>query len=111
MFFRPRSVAVIGASRDPDSMAGTLWRNILGSFRGPLYAVNPRTSEIEGRRTYPSVLDVPDEIELAVIVVPAVHVIDVAAECLRKQRGIVVLAGLRRPVRPAANASPSSNRW
>lgn len=93
MFFRPRSIAVIGASRDPDSMAGTLWRNILRTFRGPAYAVNPRTNEIEGRRTYPSVLDIPDDVELAVIVVPAVHVINVARECLRKRvRGIVVVS-------------------
>lgn len=93
VFFRPRSIAVIGASRDPDSMAGTLWRNIARSFRGPLYAINPHTSEIDGYHTYPSVLNVPVDVDFAVIVVPAVRVIPVARQCVQKGiRGIVVVS-------------------
>src|SRR5690606_20877924 len=91
VFFSPCSIAVIGASRNPDSMAGTLWRNISGTFRGPLYPVNPHATEIDGRSAYSSILDIPRDVELAFIVVPAKHVFDVARQCVAKKVGGVVV--------------------
>ncbi|HVW38508.1 MAG TPA: acetate--CoA ligase family protein, partial [Pirellulales bacterium] len=90
---RPRSVAVIGAGRDPNSMPGRLFRNLLATFQGPVYAVNPKATEIESTKAYASVLDVPGEVDLAFIAVPAAHVLSVIEECGRKQvRGLVVIS-------------------
>ena len=92
--FFPRSVAVIGASTDPTSIGGRLFRNILnGGFTGPLYPVNPKAKVIGSVRAYPTIGEVPDEVDLAYIVVPQAFVIDVARQCAASGvRGIVVIS-------------------
>ncbi|MGH8950589.1 MAG: GNAT family N-acetyltransferase [Acidimicrobiia bacterium] len=92
--FFPRSVAVIGASTDPQSIGGRLFHNILfGGFTGPLYPVNPKTKVIGSVRAYPTIGEVPDEVDLAYIVVPQQFVIEVARECAAAGvRGIVVIS-------------------
>lgn len=90
--FHPRSVAVIGAGRDPTSMSGRLFRNLQASFRGPVYPINPRASEIAGTRTFPSILNVPRDVDLAVVAVPAASVLDAVRQCIEKKvRGLVVI--------------------
>jgi acetate---CoA ligase (ADP-forming) len=91
---RPSSIAVIGASRDPDSIGGRLFHNLLNPpFTGVVYAVNPKSAVVQGVDTYPRVGDIPGEVEVAFIAVPAVHVIGVARECAAKGvRGIVVIS-------------------
>ena len=77
--FFPRSVAVIGASTDPTSIGGHLFRNILNrGFTGPLYPVNPKAKVIGSVRAYATIGEVPDGVDLAYIVVPQAFVIDVA---------------------------------
>jgi acetyl coenzyme A synthetase (ADP forming)-like protein len=92
--FFPRSIAVIGASTNPTSIGGRLFRNILnGGFTGPLYPVNPKTKVIGSVRAYPTIGEVPDEVDLAYIVVPQPFVIDVAHQCAAAGvRGIVVIS-------------------
>ncbi len=92
--FFPRSVAVIGASTDPTSIGGRLFHNILfEGFTGPLYPVNPKAKVIGSVRAYPTIGEVPDEIDLAYIVVPQPYVLDVARQCAAKGvRGIVVIS-------------------
>jgi len=86
----PRSVAVIGASRDPVSIGNVLFRCILQSgFSGTIYPVNPNAEAVLGVMTYPSVLDIPGNVELAVIAVPASIVTKVANDC--GQRGVRAL--------------------
>lgn len=80
-FFEPESVAVIGASRNVDSMSGKLYENVRSSFAGPVYAVNPRTAEIQGTRSYPSVAELPGPVQLAFVAVPAAHVLDAVRQC------------------------------
>ncbi len=81
----PHSVAVVGASRNPASVGGALFRNLLkDSFNGPVFPINPSATSVAGVLAYPSVLDVPSDIDLAVIVVPAEMVLEVADECGRK---------------------------
>jgi acyl-CoA synthetase (NDP forming) len=76
---RPRSVAVIGASRRPDSFGGATFRHALAAgFRGELYPVNPNVDFVGSRRALASV---PSAAELAIIAVPADTVADVAREC------------------------------
>ena len=89
---RPRSVAVIGASRDPSKIGHQVLKNILSSgFRGAVYPVNPNASEVLGLRCYASVLDVPGPVDLAVVAVPAKLVPQVVEECGRKGVGAVAV--------------------
>ncbi|MEX0865623.1 MAG: GNAT family N-acetyltransferase [Acidimicrobiia bacterium] len=92
--FFPRSVAVIGASNDPGSIGGKLFNNLLGTgFTGPLYPVNPSSKVVRSVRAYPTVLDVPDEVDLAYVVVPQRFVLDVVRQCGDKGvRGVVVIS-------------------
>ncbi len=84
-FFSPRSVAVIGASQRTGSIGGELFRNILrADFRGAAYPVNPAAEAVAGVRAYPSVEDIPDDVDLAVICLPGERVIDAAAQALHK---------------------------
>lgn len=90
--FCPRSVAVIGAGRDASSMSGRLFRNLLASFQGPVYPINPQATEIAGARAFPTILDVPGDVDLAFIVVPARCAMQAIEQCLQKPvRGLVVI--------------------
>ena len=92
--FQPKSVAVIGASNRLDSVGGSLFRNLLSaSFRGVAYPVNPKWKSVSGVRCYPTVEELPEAPELAVIVVPAPQVSGVAAALGRRgTRGLVVIS-------------------
>ncbi|MGD2060332.1 MAG: GNAT family N-acetyltransferase [Acidimicrobiia bacterium] len=93
-FFFPKAIAVIGASNDETSIGGRLFNNILtGGFVGPLYPINPGARVVRSVRAYPSILDVPDEVDLAYIVVPRNAVLEVAQQCADKGvRAIVVIS-------------------
>ena len=81
----PRSVAVIGASRQRGTIGAELFHNILSThFTGPVYPVNPSADEIEGVPAYKTVGDISGDVELALITVPAAAVIEVARECAEK---------------------------
>lgn len=83
----PRTVAVIGASTRP-RLGRVLLRSILdGDPQVTVYPVNPHAHAVGGVRAYPTVLDVPDSVDLAVIVVPAPQVAVVVEQCARKQVG------------------------
>jgi len=84
-FFRPRAVAVLGASARRGTVGGELFRNILASdFSGASYPVNARGAPVGGVPGYASIGDIPAEIDLAVICVPGPAVLDAAAAVLRK---------------------------
>ncbi|HEX8766815.1 MAG TPA: CoA-binding protein, partial [Jatrophihabitans sp.] len=90
----PRSVAVIGASADPAKIGNLVVRNLQRSgFTGPIYPVNPQARSISATLAYPSIADVPGEVDLAVLAVPAADVIEVVAQCAaRGVRGLVVMS-------------------
>jgi acetyl coenzyme A synthetase (ADP forming)-like protein len=92
--FYPHSVAVIGASRNSESIGGRLFHNLLArGFTGPVYPVNPTADVVNSVRAYPSILDVPDPVDLAFIVVPEPFVRQVVEECAEKEvRGVVVIS-------------------
>jgi acetyl coenzyme A synthetase (ADP forming)-like protein len=80
--FTPNAVAVIGASRNNDSIGGRLFANLMSTgFPGPVYPVNPNANVVRSVRAYPSIADVPDQVDLAFIVTPAPHVAANLAEC------------------------------
>ncbi|MDR7550017.1 MAG: CoA-binding protein, partial [Armatimonadota bacterium] len=69
---RPSTIAVIGASRDPSKVGHAIFRNLLaGGFQGAVHPVNPSARAVGGVRAYPSVLEVPDPVDLAVVITPA----------------------------------------
>ena len=79
--FEPRSIAVIGASRRPQTIGNQILDNLIRhGYTGAVYPVNPRARVVHSIRAYPSIADVPDRVDLAMIVVPKEHVLDVAKE-------------------------------
>ncbi len=96
-FFHPESVAIIGASPKEGKVGRVLVENFIKRFRGRIYPINPKHSEILGLKTYPSVKDVPDKIDLSVIAVPAPIVPKVLEECGEKgvKAAIIISGGFR----------------
>ncbi len=94
LLLSPRSVAVIGASRDRSSIGGQLFHNLLAAeFHGPVYPVNPKAEVVHGVPAYPSIAKIPGEVDVAFIVVPAGLVVPVARECGEAGvRGLVVIS-------------------
>lgn len=91
---RPTSVAVIGASREPGTVGHEVFRALLdGGFAGPVYPVNRAAGHVAAVRAYATVEEVPDEIDLAVVAVPAAEVPATVASCARHRvGGLVVLS-------------------
>ena len=97
-FFKPKSVAVIGASREPRKFGHVIFKNFLESeFEGEAYPVNPKTDNIMGYKAYKSVRDISSELDLAIIAIPASAVPSAIDECVSKQvkAAIIVSGGFR----------------
>jgi acetyl coenzyme A synthetase (ADP forming)-like protein len=92
-FFRPNAVAVVGASRDPASIGSRILEALVqNGFAGPVYPVNPRAPTIRDLRSYPSVRDLPEAVDLAVVAVPRDAVLGVVDDCaVRGVRAVVVI--------------------
>ncbi len=93
-FFNARSVAVIGASRRQDTIGQTLVRNlVLGDYTGRVYVVNPAAEAVAGMPSYATVADIPDNVDVAIVAVPADAVQDVVLDCAAKGvHGMVVIS-------------------
>jgi acetyltransferase len=95
-FRSPRSVAVIGAARERGKLGRDVLQNVVaGDFRGRVFPVNPHARRLLDLPCYPSVLDVPGEVDLAAVVVPVAAVNAVARQCAAKGVGglVVITAG------------------
>ena len=97
VFLSPESIAIIGASDKEGSVGRTITSNIMNGFKGTVYPISPSRPTVFGKKAYKSVLDVPDTISLAVIVIKNVLVPTVLEECGRKKIGgaIVITAGFK----------------
>jgi acyl-CoA synthetase (NDP forming)/RimJ/RimL family protein N-acetyltransferase len=93
-FFNARSVAVIGASRRQDTIGQALVRNlVLGDYTGRVYVVNQSATAVSGMPAYKTVGDIPDEVDVAIVAVPAEAVQDVVLDCAAKGvYGLVVIS-------------------
>jgi acyl-CoA synthetase (NDP forming)/RimJ/RimL family protein N-acetyltransferase len=81
----PRAVAVIGASTDPSKIGHAVLANLLAAnFSGPVFPVNPESRSVRGVRAYRTVTEIPDEVDLAVVAIPAAGVDSVMDSCLAK---------------------------
>jgi acetyl coenzyme A synthetase (ADP forming)-like protein len=91
---KPHSIAVIGASRRNLTIGNRLFRNLLQhEFTGVVYPVNPKAKVVAAVQTYPSVLDIPGEVDLAIIITPADTVPGLMDECGQKGvRGVIIIS-------------------
>ncbi len=89
----PKSVAVVGATNRPNSVGLAVFHNILrGGYKGVLYPVNPKARSIQSVRAYPALKDIPDEVDLAVLIVPAEMVHSIVEEAAEKGiKGVVII--------------------
>jgi acetyltransferase len=97
-FFKPRAVAVIGATETPGSVGRTVLANLAAtSFGGVVHPVNPRRDSVLGMRSYPTVGDVPGPVDLAVVVTPAATVPDIIRQCADANvpAALIISAGFR----------------
>ena len=96
-FFYPRSVAVVGASREPGKVGYQILYNLKTSFNGDIYPVNPRAKEILGLKAYPALTEIPGEVDLVVIAVPAAIVPRIIEDAGKKgvEAAIVISAGFK----------------
>lgn len=90
----PKSIAIIGASAKNGSVGNELIkRSLEAKFKGKIYAVNPKNSEIEGVPCYPTVLEIPQIVDVAIIAVPAVAVFDLVKQCQQAQiKNVVIIS-------------------
>ncbi|MCC6169524.1 MAG: bifunctional acetate--CoA ligase family protein/GNAT family N-acetyltransferase [Caldilineaceae bacterium] len=98
VIFAPRNVAVIGASESEGSVGRTLlWNLISHPFGGTVFPVNPKRSSVLGIHAYPKIADVPAQVDLAVVVTPALAVPDVIEECVEAgvKGAIIISAGFK----------------
>lgn len=96
--FKPHSIAVVGATPRPGSIGREILNNLFANeFNGKIFPVNPKYEFIHSTKSYPTVSSIPDAVDLAVIVVPAAHVLGVVQDCARKGvKGLVIItAGFR----------------
>ena len=92
--FAPKSIAVIGASNRQGSVGRAVFTNILlNEYTGTVYPVNPKDRSISGVRSYPSIGDLPESVDVAVVVVPAAVVPAVTEECGKKGvKGLIIIS-------------------
>lgn len=98
VFFRPSTVAVIGATETPGSVGRTVLRNLIATpFGGTVYPVNPKRRNVLGIKAVPRIADVPEKVDLAVIVTPAPTVPGLIRECVQSgiKGALVISAGFK----------------
>ncbi len=93
----PESIAVIGASRNPNKVGSAILKNIRLTFRGKIFVVNPFAEEIQGIKSYKSITNIKDRIDVAVISIPAEKVLKALKDCERKKvsAAIIISAGFK----------------
>jgi|SRR3989344_2201034 len=97
-FFKAKNVAIVGVSKDPKKVGHVIFRNLLdANFRGNLYLINPNAYQILNREVYKSISEIRDQIDLAVIAIPAKKVLDAIKDCGKKniKNVIVVSSGFK----------------
>lgn len=98
VFFKPRSVAVVGATAKEGSVGrAVLWNLISSPFDGTVYPVNPKRNSVLGIRAYPSIKAIPDPVDLAVLITPAASIPEMIEECAEvgASGAVIISAGFR----------------
>src|SRR5512136_3096840 len=83
--FAPRAIALVGASRIPGSVGNALMANLVtGGYTGVIYPVNPKAKSILGNRCVPNIQAIDDQVDLAVLAIPAQHILGTVQQCAAK---------------------------
>ncbi|ARM74849.1 acetate--CoA ligase family protein [Acidianus manzaensis] len=95
--FRPKSIAVVGASRNREKIGNIILRNLLSTYRGKIYAVNNKAEDIEGMKSYKTLKDIPGDVDLAIISVPRQFSVQVMEDAVEKgvKSAIVITSGFK----------------
>ncbi len=104
--FHPKVIAVIGAKDTVGSVGNTIMKNLISApFKGKIYPVNPGRTEVSGLKCYPVIADVPELIDLAIIVTPAATVPKIVSECVDVgvKSAIIISAGFKELGAPDLN--------
>ena len=92
--FKPKAVAVIGASTKELQIGNRIVKNLLDfGFKGPIYPINPKGEDVRGVKAYASILDVPTDVDVAHIIIPAKLVPQAIEDCGKKNAKFVILNG------------------
>lgn len=93
-FFEPKSIAIVGASRHPRKIGNVILRNFLElKYSGNLYVVNPNAEEVLGQKTYNSIKEVPEPVELAIIATPSEKIFSLLEDCSSKKIKEIIVIG------------------
>lgn len=90
--FSPKSIAVVGASQDTEKIASVILKNVIeGGYNGKVYPINPKYEEIQGRQSFPDILQVKDHIDMVCIAIPYQFVESIVDQCIQKKVKSVVI--------------------
>jgi len=94
-FFKPKGVAILGASSKPNKLSYGILENLLKyNYSGGVYPVNPNASEILGVKVYPDLAQVPDPVDLAVIVLPVGMILESMRDCAERGiKAVIIITG------------------
>ncbi len=88
----PKSIAIVGVSQDSEKISSVILKNLInGGYNGKIYPVNPKYDELQGRKVYPNVLSIPEDVEMVCIAIPHQFVEDVVDQCVEKKVKSVVI--------------------
>src|SRR5579872_6324308 len=106
VFFAPKNVALVGATENPGSVGRTiLWNLVTSPFGGTVYPVNPKRPSVLGVKAYPSISDIPEQVDLAVVVTPPPSIPGIIHECGQNGvRGAVVISAGFKEIGPEGAA-------
>ncbi|MGD9212797.1 MAG: CoA-binding protein [Desulfobacteraceae bacterium] len=95
LFFKPKSVAVIGASTNPHKDGNLILQNIIDSdFAGDIYPINPSADEVLGYKAYPNITKVPGPVDMAVLIIPAKFCVTAMEDCAKKGVKAVIIEAM-----------------
>ena len=88
----PKSIAIVGASTDPEKIASVILHNVIeGGYNGKIYPINPKYEEVQGRKAYPTILEIQDPLDLVCIAIPYQFVDEIVDQCIKKKVKTVVI--------------------
>jgi acetyltransferase len=88
----PKSIAIVGVSQDSEKISSVILKNLInGGYNGKIYPVNPKYEELQGRKVYPNVLSIPEDVDMVCIAIPHQFVEDVVDQCVEKKVKSVVI--------------------
>lgn len=98
----PKSIAIVGVSQDSEKISSVILKNLInGGYNGKIYPINPKYEELQGRRVYPNILAIPEDIDMVCIAIPHQFVEDIVDQCVEKRvKSVVIISAGFREVGP-----------